>query len=138
MSTPAEITAHMMTHDHFSQWLGLQVDATKTGYCKLHFQITDQMLNGFAVVHGGVLFAAADSAFAFACNSHGILTLALNADISFTRSAHSGDVLTVEARAVHQGGRTGVYQVEITNSTGELIALFKGTAYQTSKPLDVQ
>ena len=138
MSTPAEITTHLLTHDRFSQWLGVQIDATGTGYCKLHFQITDQMLNGFAVVHGGVLFAAADSAFAFACNSHGILTLALNADISFTRSAHSGDILTVEAKAIHRGGRTGVYQVEVTNGAGELIALFKGTAYQTSKPLDVQ
>lgn len=138
MSTPAEITAHMLTHDRFSQWLGLQIDATGTGYCKLHFQVTDQMLNGFGVIHGGVLFAAADSAFAFACNSHGILTLALNADISFTRSARSGDPLIVEARAIHQGGRTGVYQVEITGATGELIALFKGTAYRTSKTIDVQ
>lgn len=138
MSTPAEITTHMLTHDHFSQWLGVHIDATGTGYCKLHFQVTDQMLNGFAVVHGGVLFAAADSAFAFACNSHGILTLALNADISFTRPAHSGDILTVEARAIHQGGRTGVYQVGITDTRGDLIALFKGTAYQTSKPIDVQ
>lgn len=138
MSTPAEITRHMMTHDRFSQWMGLQIDATETAYCKLHFQVTDQMLNGFAVIHGGVLFAAADSAFAFACNSHGILTLALNADIAFTRSARNGDILTVEARAIHQGGRTGVYQVEIKNVAGELVALFKGTAYRTSKPIDVQ
>jgi acyl-CoA thioesterase len=136
--TPAEITAHMLTRDRFSQWLGVQIDATGAEYCKLHFQVTDQMLNGFAVVHGGVLFAAADSAFAFACNSHGILTLALNADIAFTRTAHSGDILTVEAKAIHQGGRTGVYQVEITNVAGELIALFKGTAYRTSKTIDVQ
>jgi acyl-CoA thioesterase len=138
MSTPAEITRHMLTHDRFSQWLGLQVDATETEYCKLHFQVTDQMLNAFELIHGGVLFAAADSAFAFACNSHGILTLALNADIAFTRTAHSGDILTVEAKAIHQGGRAGVYQVGITNAAGELIALFKGTAYRTSKPIDVQ
>jgi len=138
MSTPAEITTHMLAHDRFSQWLGLQIDATETAYCKLHFEITDQMLNGFAVVHGGVLFAAADSAFAFACNSHGTLTLALNADIAFTRTAHSGDILTVEAKAIHQGGRTGVYQVDITNAAGDLIALFKGTAYRTSKPIDAQ
>ncbi len=138
MSTPAEITTHMLAHDRFSQWLGLQIDATETAYCKLHFVITDQMLNGFDVVHGGILFAAADSAFAFACNSHGILTLALNADIAFTRTAHSGDILTVEAKAIHQGGRTGVYQVDITNAAGDLIALFKGTAYRTSKPIDAQ
>lgn len=138
MSTPAEITTHMMAHDRFSQWMGLHIDASGPGYSKLHFTVVDQMLNGFEVIHGGVLFAAADSAFAFACNSHGILTLALAADISFTRSAHSGDILTVEAKAIHQGGRTGVYQVEITNVAKELIALFKGTAYRTSKTIDVQ
>lgn len=138
MSTPAEIAAHLLTHDRFSQWLGIQIDATETGYCKLHFQVTDQMVNGFGVVHGGVLFAAADSAFAFACNSHGILTLALDANISFTRPAHTGDRLTVEAKVVHQGGKTGVYQVAVTNTAGELVALFKGTGYRTSKTIDVQ
>lgn len=136
--TPTEITGHLFRNDRFSQWLGLQIDATGTGYCKLHFQVCDQHLNGFDVVHGGVLFSAADSAFAFACNSRGILTLALAADISFTRPARSGDQLTVEARELHKGGRTGVYEVRITNAAGELVALFKGTAYQTSKPLDVQ
>lgn len=138
MITPAAITAHMMKHDRFSQWLGLQIDATGPGYCKLHFVINDHHLNGFQVAHGGVLFSAADSAFAFACNSHGILTLALDANISFTRPAHSGDLLTVEAKEVHQGGRTGVYEVRITNTGQELIALFKGTAYRTSKTIDVQ
>lgn len=131
--TPAEITAHMMAHDRFSQWLGLEIDASDTGYCKLHFVVNDQMLNGFQVIHGGVLFSAADSAFAFACNSHGILTLALEASVSFTRPARSGDRLTVEAKTIHQGNRTGVYEVRITNHTGELIALFKGTAYRTSQ-----
>ena len=138
MSSPAGITAHMMKHDRFSQWLGLQIDATGPGYCKLHFTVNDQHLNGFQVTHGGVLFSAADSAFAFACNSQGILTLALDANISFTRPAYSGDLLTVEAREIHQGGRTGVYDVRITTAAGELVALFKGTAYRTSKPIDVQ
>jgi len=138
MTTPAVITAHMLTHDRFSQWLGLQIDVTTQGYCKLHFQVNGQMLNGFGVIHGGVLFSAADSAFAFACNSHGILTLALDANISFIRPAHSGDILTVEAKEIHQGGRTGVYEVRIINAPGELVALFKGTAYRTSKTIDVQ
>ena len=135
MPTPAEITAHMMKQDRFSQWLGLQIDTTATGCCKLHFHITDDMLNGFGVVHGGVLFSAADSAFAFACNSHGILTVALDVSISFTRPARSGDLLVVEAREIHQGNKTGVYEVRITNAAQELVALFKGTAYRTSKPV---
>lgn len=135
MPTPAEITAHLMKHDSFSQWLGLKIDNTASGYCKLHFLVTDQMLNGFGVVHGGVLFSAADSAFAFACNSHGILTLALDVSISFTRPARIGDLLHVEAREIHLGNRTGVYEVRITNAAEELVALFKGTAYRTSKPV---
>jgi acyl-CoA thioesterase len=138
MTTPAEITAHMLQHDRFSQGLGLQIDATGPGYCKLHFTVSELHLNGFQVVHGGVLFSAADSAFAFACNSHGILTLALDANISFMRPAHKGDTLTVEAKEIHRGGRTGVYEVRIANPAGELVALFKGTAYQTSKTIDVQ
>jgi acyl-CoA thioesterase len=138
MSTPAGITAHLMAHDRFSQWLGLQIDASDAGYCKLHFQVTDQMLNGFELIHGGVLFAAADSAFAFACNSGGTLTLALDANISFTRPARSGELLTVEAKAIHEGGRTGVYEVRVINATQELVALFKGTAYRTSKTIDAQ
>jgi acyl-CoA thioesterase len=138
MTTPAGITAQLMQHDRFSQWLGLRIDHTGPGYCKLHFQVAETMLNGFDVVHGGVLFAAADSAFAFACNSHGILTLALDANISFIRPAHRDDLLTVEAKEIHQGGRTGVYEVRISNTHDELVALFKGTAYRTSKTLDVQ
>ncbi len=84
-------------------------------------------------VHGGILFSAADSAFAFACNSHGILTVALDVSISFTRPARAGDLLTVEAKELHLGNKTGLYEVRTTNADGELIALFKGTSYSTSK-----
>lgn len=133
--SPAEITARMMEKDTFSRWLGLQIDESGFGYCRLHYQITDQMLNGFGIVHGGVLFAAADSAFAFACNSHGILTVALDVSISFTRPAHPGDLLVVEARELHLGNKTGLYEIRTTNAAGELVALFKGTAYRTSKTI---
>lgn len=134
-SSPAEIIAHLFERDRFSQWLGLQIDACSMGYCKLHFQVNDQMLNGFQVIHGGVVFSAADSAFAFACNSHGILTVALDVSITFTRPARSGDLLFVEAREVHLGNKTGLYDVRVSNAAGELVALFKGTAYRTSKDL---
>jgi acyl-CoA thioesterase len=131
--SPAEITALMMEKDRFSQWLGLQIDESSEGYCRLHYRINDQMLNGFGIVHGGVIFSAADSAFAFACNSHGKgLTIALDVSISFTRPANAGDVLTVEAREIHLGNRTGLYEIRTTNAAGELVALFKGTAYRTS------
>jgi len=130
---PAEITARMWEKDYFSQWLGLEIDESGPGYCKLHYRINDQMLNGFGIVHGGVVFSAADSAFAFACNSHGNLTVALDVSITYTRPARSGDLLVVEARELHLGNRTGLYEIRTTNEAGELVALFKGTAYRTSK-----
>ena len=123
----------MMAKDTFSQWLGLEIDENGPGYCKLHFRINSHMLNGLDVVHGGVIFSAADSAFAFACNSYNTLTVALDVSITFTRPARNGDLLYVEARELHRGNRTGLYQVTVTNAAAELVALFKGTAYQTSK-----
>lgn len=133
LQSPDAITARLLEKDFFSQWLGLQIDACGTGYCKLHFLVNQQMLNGFGVIHGGVLFSAADSAFAFACNSHGTLTLALDVSISFTRPARLGDILFVEARELFLGNKTGLYEVRTTNAAGELVTLFKGTAYRTLK-----
>jgi acyl-CoA thioesterase len=132
---PHEILALMLQRDRFSQWLGLVIDEHAKGYCRLHYRITDSMLNGLNTVHGGILFSAADSALAFACNSHGILTVALDATISFTRPAHLGDLLTVEAKELHLGHKIGVYDIRTTNEQGELVALFKGTGYRTSKML---
>src|SRR5437016_14035462 len=73
----------MLDKDNFSKWLGIVVDEYREGYCRLHFTIREEMLNGFGIVHGGIVFSAADSAFAFACNSHGQLSVALDVHISF-------------------------------------------------------
>jgi acyl-CoA thioesterase len=134
--TPARVLAMMLEKDQFSKWLGLGIDDIGPGFCKLHFRVNDQMLNGFGIVHGGVVFSAADSAFAFACNSHGRLTVALDVSINFTRPARSGDLLFVEAREIHLGDKTGVYDVRTVNEAGELIALFKGTAYRTGRMVE--
>jgi acyl-CoA thioesterase len=91
------------------------------------------MLNGFNSIHGGILFAASDSAFAFACNSHGNITVALDVSIHFTRPAKSGDLLTVEAVEVFRGNKIGVYDIRTTKENGELVSLFRGTAYRTDK-----
>ncbi len=131
--SPAEITALMMEKDRFSRWLGLVIEESGIGYCRLNYRVTADMLNGFDIVHGGVLFSAADSAFAFACNSYGWVTVALEVSINFTRPARAGDLLTVEARELHLGNKVGVYDVRTTNEGGELVALFKGTAYRTAK-----
>ena len=134
LSTP-EILQRMLEKDHFSRWLGLQIDEYGPGYCRLHFRVTETMLNGFSILHGGALFAASDSALAFACNSHGIITVALDCSISFTRSTQAGELLTVEAKEVHLGNKIGIYDIRTTNEKGELVALFKGTAYRTSKKM---
>jgi acyl-CoA thioesterase len=128
----SHILKAMLDHDNFSHWLGIVVDEYKEGYCRLHFTITDDMLNGFGIVHGGVVFSAADSAFAFACNSHGRISVALDVHISFIASGKTGDILTVEATEIHTGNRTSFYNVKVTNGE-KIVAAFKGTAFRTDK-----
>ena len=135
--TPQEVLDSMTSRDAFTQWLGLEIDAVDTGYCKLHYTVKPAMLNGFGSIHGGVIFSASDSAFAFACNSHGILSVALNVSIAFTQPALEGDVLYVEAREVHLGNKTGLYDVRTTNAEGKIVAMFKGTAYRTGRQIEV-
>lgn len=128
----AAVAARMMQHDAFSQLLGLELAEVGPGYCRLHFVVRPTMLNGFGALHGGVTFAAADSAFAFACNSHGRQSVGLTATVDYLAAGHAGDVLTVEAREESLGHKIGVYQVRVSNQHGAVLALFKGTAYRTS------
>lgn len=123
----------MMAKDAFSQWLGLEVDEVGEGYCRLHFQVRAEMLNGFDILHGGVTYAAADSAFAFACNSHGRLSVALSTAMDYLETGQLGDTLYVEAKEESLKNKVSVYNIRISNQHGTLIALFKGTAYRTSK-----
>jgi acyl-CoA thioesterase len=127
------ILSAMLGKDRFSKWLGITVDEYREGYCRLHYRISEEMLNGFNIVHGGIIFAAADSAFAFACNSHGRISVALDAHISFIRAAEAGDLLTVEAKEIHTGNKTSFYDVTTTNEKGNVVSVFKGTAYRTEK-----
>ncbi|HEV7330335.1 MAG TPA: hydroxyphenylacetyl-CoA thioesterase PaaI [Flavisolibacter sp.] len=142
MSTQAErdtlaksVVDKMMQHDAFSQWLGIEVIAAGEGYAKLQMTLRAEMLNGFGVVHGGVAFSLADSAFAFACNSRNNLSMALDTNITFTKSTQPGDVLTAEAKELHNGKSTGLYLITVTNQDGVQVALFKGTCFRTGKTL---
>lgn len=128
--------AAMLAKDHFTEWLGIIIDEHRAGYCRLHFTVRKEMLNGFGIAHGGILFSVADSAFAFACNSYGRLSVALDVTISFIRTAKEGDIIAVEAKEVHCGNRTGFYDVTVSNALGEIIAVFKGTAYRTDKTVN--
>ncbi|MBS1652007.1 MAG: hydroxyphenylacetyl-CoA thioesterase PaaI [Bacteroidetes bacterium] len=133
LKSPQEVLNTMLANDAFSKWLGLHIDKVDVGYCKLHFSIKKEMLNGFSSVHGGVLFSAADSAFAFACNSHGVLSVALDVNISFTRPVKLGDIISIEANEIYLGKKTGIYDIKLFNEQNELVAFFKGTSYRTSR-----
>ena len=127
------VVAKMLETDAFSRWLGIEIVSVSAGNCCLRFAIRADMLNGFSTVHGGILFSAADSAFAFACNSHGRLSVALDTSISFAKPAREGDWLDVTAKEISLGNRTSIYEVKIVNEAKETIAFFKGTAFRTEK-----
>ena len=126
---------HLLKNDLFSQWLGVEVIEIKEGYSKIKMTIRKEMINGFGIVHGGVTFSLADSAFAFACNNRNNLSVALDTSINFIKPVHVDDVLTAEAKELHNGKSTGLYQIFITNQNGHLVAVFKGTCFRTGKKL---
>jgi len=130
-----EVVSHMMENDFFSQWMGVEVLDVKEGYSKIKMVIRKEMVNGFGIVHGGLPFSLADSAFAFACNNRNNLSVALDVTITFTKAVNVGDVLTAEAREIHNGRSTGVYLITVTNQKNEHVALFKGTCFRTGKTL---
>jgi acyl-CoA thioesterase len=125
----------MMENDFFSQWMGVEVLEVKEGYSRIRMTIRKEMVNGFGIVHGGLPFSLADSAFAFACNNRNNLSVALDVTITFTKAVNVGDVLTAEAKEIHNGRSTGVYLVSIINQKNEQVALFKGTCFRTGKKL---
>ena len=129
------VVDHMMEHDLFSQWLGIEVLEIKEGFSRIKMTIRNEMVNGFAVVHGGIAFSLADSAFAFACNNRNNLSMALDTSINFTKAVNVGDVLTAEANELHNGKNTGLYHIRITNQHDELVAVFKGLCFRTGKTL---
>ena len=125
----------MLRTDAFSQWLGVEVVEIKEGHSKIKMKVREEMMNGLNVIHGGIAFSLADSAFAFACNSRNNLSLALETSISFLKPVFIDDELTAEAKEIRNGKSTGVYIVDITNQHDQLIALFKGTCFRTGKNL---
>ncbi|MBK8087538.1 MAG: hydroxyphenylacetyl-CoA thioesterase PaaI [Chitinophagaceae bacterium] len=135
MSSPQQVVAHMMQNDLFSQWLGIDVVEIKEGYSKIKMTVRKEMINGFGIVHGGVAFSLADSAFAFACNNRNNLSVALDTSINFIKPVHVDDRLTAEAKELHNGRSTGLYHISIYNQNDHLVAQFKGTCYRTNKPL---
>jgi acyl-CoA thioesterase len=131
----SKVVDKMMDHDAFSQWMDVKVLDIKEGYSKIQMTIRKEMVNGFGIVHGGLPFSLADSAFAFACNNRNNLSVALDVTITFTKAVNVGDTLTAEAKEVHNGRSTGVYLITVANQKNEQVALFKGTCFRTGKTL---
>lgn len=129
------VVSEMMKNDAFSRWMQIQIIEIREGYSHISMQIRKEMLNGFGIVHGGILFSLADSAFAFSCNSDGKLTLALDTNISFLKSAKEGEVISAIGEKINATRKTGLYIVKIFNEENEMIAMFKGTSYKTQKDL---
>ena len=122
----------MFTNDYFSQWLGIERVKVEPGLCILKMQIRKEMLNGFAIAHGGITFSLADSALAFASNSHGRKSLSIETSISHTVSLNEGDVILATAKEVNLSNKLGIYYITITKDDAT-VALFRGTVYRTSK-----
>lgn len=131
--SPEKIVNHMLKHDTFSQWLGIQLIDVGKGKCTLQCTLNDEMLNAYEIAHGGIIFSLADSAVAFASATFGRVAVTVDHSISFIKKAVSGDVLTIKAETVSMGSQIGVIKAEVTNNEKELIAVAKGTVYRTSE-----
>jgi acyl-CoA thioesterase len=129
------VVNHLIENDLFSKWLGIEILEVSEGYSKIKMTVRKEMINGFGIVHGGVAFSLADSAFAFACNNRNNLSVALDTSINFIKPVHVDDVLTAEAKEIHNGRSTGLYHITITNQQTHVVALFKGTCFRTGKNL---
>ena len=133
MSNSRKIINKMYDQDAFSQWLGIEIIDVSEGFCQLKMTVRKEMLNGFQIAHGGIAYSLADSALAFASNSHGRKSLSVETSISHTVSIKEGDVLTVVTKELSLSDKIGVYLITIINQSNEDVAYFKGTVYRTSK-----
>ena len=124
------VADRMYANDRASRALGMAIVVVEPGRAEVTMTVRGDMVNGHAICHGGYVFTLADSAFAFACNSHNFNTVAQGCAIEFLAPSHEGDVLTARAAERKLSGRTGVYDVEVSNQRGETIALFRGKSYR--------
>ena len=122
--------AALFARDRASQALGMRITAVSPGAARVVMRVRADMVNGHGLCHGGLVFALADSAFAFACNSHNDSTVAAAAAIDFLAAAREGDELTAEAHELWRTRRNGIYEIIVANQHGERVALFRGRSYR--------
>lgn len=132
-----QVVAAMVRDDAYSRWLGVEVLEIRPGYAAIRMTVRPEMCNGFSVCHGGVSFAFADSAFAFACNTQGNLAVSIENSMTYPAAIKPGDVITAVAKEASRSNRILYYHVDITAADGRVVGLFRGTAYRTEKPHQV-
>jgi acyl-CoA thioesterase len=132
--TAADVVSTLMARDRFSQWLGIEVLETAVGRSVLRMTIRDDMVNGFGTSHGGILFSLADSAFAFATNAGGVLSVAIDCTVSFPVAVRPGDVLTATAIEQSTTKRLAFVDVTVRNQDDVIAGHFRGTVYRTAIP----
>lgn len=133
----AAVVSHMLAHDEFSRWLGVELIEVKPTRVTIRMVVREDMTNGFGVCHGGVTFAFADSAFAFASNTGGQVSVSIENSMTYPSAVRVGDVLVAEAEQEASSRRLGYYRVRVTRNDGNVVALFRGTVYQTDQVHDV-
>jgi len=122
--------AAMFARDTASQGLGMTLDEIRPGYARMSMRIRPDMLNGHGTCHGGFIFTLADSAFAFACNSHNLVTVGAGCTIDYLAPGRQDDLLTAEAVERALAGKTGIYDVNVINQDGRIVATFRGKSHR--------
>jgi len=136
-SRAEKVVDQMYDHDAFSQWMGMERILVEPGKCILRMKVRKEMLNGFAIAHGGITYSLADSALAFASNSHGRKSVSVETSISHTVALREGEEITATAEEISLSDKIAVYYITIRNHSGKTVALFKGTVYRTSREWEV-
>ena len=133
MKTPDEIIGMMLRGDAYSKVLGMHVTFLEAGNCVLRMKVQEHMVNGFNIAHGGITYALADSAMAFASNAHGVQCVSIETAISHIKKVQVGDELMASCTALSRNRKVGIYEVEVTNQSNELVAHFKGTVLVSAR-----
>jgi acyl-CoA thioesterase len=134
-----EPVAHMLSNDAFSRWLGIELKEVNLGQVAVQMEVRPEMLNGFGIAHGSIYFALADSAMAFAANTHGRLAVVTDAHIQFAESVRAGDILFAEAKETARMNRKAFYDISIYSLPAkELVAKVQGGVYITSRPIPAE
>ena len=132
-SIAKQVVNKMKNNDPFSKWLGIECLEIESGKASLQMIVRKDMLNGFGIAHGGISYALADSALAFASNSLGRMSVWIETSISHTETVKEGDVLTATTEELSLTNKFAVYQIIVKNQQYKNVALFKGTVYRTNK-----